>query len=237
MQETDDSVLVLPPFISANPAPFGLCTMNSGLELCSRAGTAVLHSIIRLKTQFRTRNLPNSLSTNTSLRALWQTGRNVFLQPLSYSFICNNVLGNQVWTIFIAQMPARRSSSLCSSALWIAHTWKQRAPRHCKDKSSCLKIQCMTAAAWASSLLQNTGFRRSCSHSKPHWVPSTSQYPSWCSQHKAASIPWLILVLHTPLTLEKKQWCVRAPRNPENSRDEKARWDGSKEKQKIWSYF
>lgn len=129
MQETDDSVLVLPPFISANSAPFGLCTMNSGLELCSRAGTAVLHSIIRLKTQFRTRNLPNSLSTNTSLGALWQTGRNVFLQPLSYSFTCNNVLENQVWTIFIARMPARRSSSLCSSALWIAHTWKQREPK------------------------------------------------------------------------------------------------------------
>lgn len=113
----------------------------------------------------------------------------------------------------------------------------RESPRHCKDKSSCLKIQCMTAAAWASSLLQNTGFRRSCSHSKPHWVPSTSQYPSWCSQHKAASITRLILVLHTPLTLENKQWCVRAPRNPENSRDEKAWWDESKEKQKIWSYF
>lgn len=114
---------------------------------------------------------------------------------------------------------------------------KAESPRHCKDKSSCLKIQCMTAAAWASSLLQNTAFRRSCSHSKPQWVPSTSQYPSWCSQHKAASITRLILVLHTPLTVEKKQWCVRAPRNPENSRDEKAWWDGSKEKQKIWSYF
>lgn len=118
---------------------------------------------------------------------------------------------------------------------WLTRESRE-SPRHCKDKSSCLKIQCMTAAAWASSLLQNTGFR-SCSHSKPHWVPSTSQYPSWCSQHKAASITWLILVLHTPLTVENKQWCVRAPRNPENSRDEKAWWDGSKEKQKIWSYF
>lgn len=96
----------------------------------------------------------------------------------------------------------------------------------------------MTAAAWASSSLQNTWFRRSCSHSKPQRVPSTSKYPSWCSQHKAASITGLILVLHTPLTVENKQWCVRAPRNPENSRDdEKARWDGSKEKQKIWSCF
>lgn len=113
----------------------------------------------------------------------------------------------------------------------------RESPRHCKDKSSCLKIQCMTAAAWASSLLQNTGFRRSCSHSKPQRVPSTSQYPSWCSQHKAASITGLILVLYTPLTVENKQWCVRAPRNPENSGDEKARWDGSKEKQKIWSCF
>lgn len=104
----------------------------------SRAGTAVLHSIIRLNTQFRTRNLPNSLSTNTSLGALWQTGRNVgfFLQPLSYSFICNNLLGNQVWTIFIARMPARRSSSLCSSALWIAHTWKaERAQGTAKTKA------------------------------------------------------------------------------------------------------
>lgn len=127
MQETDDSVGFTSLHLSTF-SPLGLCTISSGLELC-RAATAVLHSISRLKTQFRTRNLPSSLSTNTLLGALWQTSRNVFLQPLLYSFICSNVLGNQVWTIFIARMPARRSSSLCSSALWIAHTWKQREPK------------------------------------------------------------------------------------------------------------
>lgn len=201
----------------------------------SGAGTAVLHSIIRLKTQFGTRNLPNSLSTHTSLTALWQTGRNVFLQPLSHSFICNNLLGrNQVWTIFIA----RRSSSLCSSALWMAHTWKQREPKALQRQKLLSENSMHDCSCLSILLLQNTGFRRSCSHSKPQWVPSTSKYPSWCSQHKAASITGLILVLHTPLTVENKQWCVRAPRNPENSRDdEKARWDGSREKQKNMKLF
>jgi len=33
----------------------------------------------------------------------------------------------------------------------------------------------MTAAAWPAAV------RRGCSHTKPHWSPSTSWYPSCCS--------------------------------------------------------
>lgn len=125
---------LLPPSSSASPAPLGCVpwtlgsSCGSGWHCC----TAFYHQI---KNSVSYQELPSSLSTPTSLGALWQTGRNVFLQPLSHSFICNNVLGNQVWTIFIAQMPARRSSSLCSSALWIAHMWKQRAQGTAKTKA------------------------------------------------------------------------------------------------------
>lgn len=211
-----------------------LCSWNSDT-------TAVLHSIIRLKTHFITICLlQNSLPTNTSLLELWQTGM-YFSAASLILFIRDSILGNQVWTIFIAWMPTKRSSSLCSSqtVLWITFESRKDQRQH-KDKSPHLNIWRMTAAAWPFSLLRrwpgywtlNSG-GAGCSHTKPRWFPSVSQHPSRCSWHRAASIPRLILVLHTPHTREISSDTWGLLRNPEDSKDEKAQRGESREKQKV----
>lgn len=129
MQETDDSIgftsLQLSKFSPLGCVPWTLgSSCVSGWHCCTAFYHQIKNSVSYQEPPQQPRYQHKPWSTLTD-----QSCRNVFLQPFSYSFICNNVLGNQVWTIFIARMPARRSSSLCSSALWIAHVWKQREPK------------------------------------------------------------------------------------------------------------
>lgn len=182
--------------------------------------TAVLHFIIRLKPHFLTISLlQNGLPTNISFVALRQIG--IYFSAASFILICNNTLGNQIWTIFIAWMPAKRSSLLCSRTLNCSRHYEEpRLNMWHKTDHLCSDLD----------------------HGTEHWIWKellSSQSPlvaqdklisSLVFLAQDASITGLTWALHTPLMLENRSQYTRTLRNPENSRDEKAQWDEGKKK-------